>query len=255
MPELPASVRIALWVTGAWRRGDDVAAALASALPDVDHVEGDLARLEIWRDLGESALLVALPAPGDLAGLPPAPAEAVAAATGAGECVLVPGIGGMLVPQVARYGSEAEPGTLVRLRAHDADPVPRHRVEALDGADLERRLREALVEVTEELTLAGGKPFASTLARDVADTRLGGDRWGLPPGLPGRVARVVQLAGTAGAAARLGLDGPDGALDAATASRRTTLLRGLARTADRVLADATNAGCAALAGWTGDRVR
>ncbi len=254
MSELPASVRVALWVTAAWRRGGVVADAVAAALPDVDHVEGDLSRLTVWRDLGEAALLCALPAPGDVVGLPAASTEAVAAATDAGECVFVPGIGGMLVPQVGEYGSPTERGTLVHWRAHASDPVPRHRVEALDVADVERRFRGALIDVTEELTSVGGRPFASALARESADAELGG-RWGLPAGVPARVQRILQLAGTAAGAARVALDGPDGALDVATAARRAAALRRLARASDQALADATNAGCAALAGWTGQRVR
>ena len=43
----------------------------ARAHPDLDHVTGDPgARLDLWRDFGESAVLVALPRPGDLTGMP-----------------------------------------------------------------------------------------------------------------------------------------------------------------------------------------
>ena len=80
MPELPASVRLALWTTAAWNGGPSLEKALAAALPDVDHVAGDLGRLDLWHDLGERALLVALPAPGDLAGVPSARPEAQGAA-------------------------------------------------------------------------------------------------------------------------------------------------------------------------------
>ena len=252
MPELPASVRLALWTTAAWNGGGDLETAVATALPDVDHVAGDLGRLGLWRDLGERALLVALPAPGDLTGLPGAPGEAQGAAATAGECVFVPGVGGMLVPTVATYGSHAgsalDTGTRVDWKAYDADPVPQHRIEALEPSQLERHLRQELIEATEKLDRIGGRPFSSAAARDLADAALGG-RWGLPTGLPPRSQRVIALAGTVGQIVDVGLDGPDDALDTATSQSRRSLLLALQRSADRALADATNAACAVLAGW------
>ena len=56
MPELPASVRLSLWVTQAWASGASLEKAIGLAMPDVDHVAGDLAQLGLWRDLGEQAL-------------------------------------------------------------------------------------------------------------------------------------------------------------------------------------------------------
>ena len=252
MPELPASVRLALWTTAAWADGGDPRRALAAALPDVDHVAGDLGRLDLWRDLGEGALLVALPAPGDLAGVPGAPAEAQGAAAEAGECVFVPGVGGMLVPTVAVFGptsgSRLDTGTRVDWRAFDADPVPRHRVEALEPSQLERHLRHELLDATEALEKVGGQPFAGAAAREFADAALGAE-WGLPTALPARAQKVIVLAGTLGQVVDIALAGPDDALDATTSSTRRYLLQRLQRAADRALADAANAACAVLAGW------
>lgn len=252
MPELPASVRLALWTTAAWNGGSALESALTAALPDVDHVAGDLGRLELWRDLGERALLVALPAPGDLTGLPTAPPDAQGAAAAAGECVFVPGVGGLLVPTIGTYGraggTALDTGTRVDWTAYDADPVPRHRVEALEPSQLERHLRLELVEVTEALDRLGGQPFSPGAARDLAETALGG-RWGLPDGVPARAQRVIALAGTVGQIVDVGLEGPDDALNGATSSARRSLLHRLQRAADRALADATNAACAVLAGW------
>lgn len=255
MPELPASVRLSLWTTHAWASGSPVEAALGKALPDVDHVAGDLDRLTLWRELGEQALLVALPAAGDLAGVPVASAEARGAAATQGECVFVPGLGGMLVPSVSTFGAGVaattgglDIGTRVDWTAYDADPVPRHRVESLETSQLERHLREELVVATEALATAGGQPFGGSAARELADAALGG-RWGLPSGLPGRAARVIALAGTVGQIVEVALASPDGALTAAEAGQRRALLLRLQRTADRALADATNAACAVLAGW------
>lgn len=257
MPELPASVRLALWTTVAWNGGSPLESAIEAALPDVDHVDGDLGRLELWRDLGERALLVALPAPGDLTGVPGTRADAQGAAAEAGECVFVPGVGGLLVPTVATFGSAVgrsvdgsslDTGTRVDWKAYDADPVPRHKVEALEPSQLERHLRLELLEVTEGLDRVGGRPFAADAARELADAALGG-RWGLPDGVPPRALRVIALAGTVGQIVDAGLGGPDDALSTATSQARRSLLQRLQRAADRALADATNAACAALAGW------
>src|SRR6476661_1377386 len=123
MPELPASVRLSLWTTHAWATGSALENAVRRALPDVDHVEGDLDRLALWRDLGERALLVALPAPGDLVGMPRAAPEVLAAAADGGECVFVPALGGLLVPSISSFGNDARGLDGVRRRARP--PAPR----------------------------------------------------------------------------------------------------------------------------------
>lgn len=244
MFELPASLRVALWATSLLASGGDLAQVAPRALPDVDHVAGLLDRLTLWRDLGESAVLVALPGPGDVSGLPRAGSEAVDAAVEAGEAVYVPGIGGMLVPEDSTFGSS---GRRLDWHHHDADPVPVHRIEALSLRQIERRIHDVVTTAGHDLVAVGGQPFADSLAREIADNRLGG-AWGLPDDLDDRGYRVITLAGTVGAAARLGLE-HSGALDARTATDREGILRSLTRTADSVLADAANAACAQIAGW------
>src|SRR5689334_8958529 len=223
MPELPASVRLSLWTTHAWATGAPVLDAIGRALPDIDHVAGDLDRLTLWHDLGEQALLVALPAPGDLVGVPAASTEAQGAAAVGGECVFVPGLGGMLVPTISTFGAGSEGGldlgTRVDWTAYDAEPVPRHRVEALEPSQLERHLRDEIRAATEAIDAVGGQPFGATAARELADAALGG-RWGLPTGLPGRAARVIALAGTIATVVDVALAAGDGALTAAEAGAR-----------------------------------
>jgi hypothetical protein len=252
MPELPACVRLALWTTHAWANGSPLEDAVARALPDVDHVGGDLERLSLWHDLGEHALLVALPAPGDPTGMPGTSPEALGAAADAGECVFVPGLGGMLVPTISTFGAGQgvglDVGTRVDWAAYEADPVPRHRVEAVDVSQLERHLRQELMDVTERLETVGGQPFAREAARELADTALGG-RWGLPAGLPGRTARVIALASTVGSIVDLALTVPDGSLSATQSVARNGHLRTLGRVADHALAESANAAVSVLAGW------
>lgn len=248
MPELPASVRVALWVTHAWTGRMPLTSALERALPDIDHVTGLVEQLRVWQDLGEGALLAALPSPGDAAGLPRTGPVALEDAVAAGEAVFVPGIGGMLVPHASTFGSPGATGHRIDWVAHEAASVPTHRVESLTPGDLERRLQLAMREAAADGERVGGQPFVGSMAREVADARLGGD-WALPESVPERARRVIVTAGTAAVVAELGLTGPDGAVDVATRSARDTVLRRLGREADAVLAEATNAACAAVAGW------
>jgi hypothetical protein len=184
--------------------------------------------------------------------MPGAPAPALGAAAESGECAFVPGVGGLLVPMVADYGpatgSALDTGTRVDWTAYDADPVPRHLVEALEPSQLERHLRLELIEATEALDTVGGRPFAADVARELADAALGG-RWAVPDGLPARAQRVIALAGTVAQIVDVALEGPDDAIDVGTSQTRRMLLRRLGRSAERALADATNAACAVLAGW------
>ena len=244
MLELPGSLRVALWATSVLAAGGDLSQVAPRALPDVDHVSGLADRLALWRDLGEAAVLVALPGPGDVAGLPQTDAQTRDAAVEAGEAVFVPGIGGLLIPEHSTFGSS---GRRVDWHHHDASPVPVHRVEALSHRQLERRLLEVVTTAQRDLEDVGGHPFADSLARELADSRLGG-AWGLPDGIDDRAYRVITLAGTAATAARLGLEHV-GATGARTAAEREGVLRGLVHSADGILADAANAACAQLAGW------
>ncbi|MCE1178687.1 MAG: hypothetical protein LWW86_06595 [Micrococcales bacterium] len=248
MPELPASVRLSLWVTRAWRDGSEVPAAVAHALPDVDHLDDGWQVLTTWGELGEQALLVALPGPGRTAGMPRTSPEGLGAAVEAGECLVVPGIGGVLVPRLAAYGSPGDEGWRVGWQRFDAEPMPRHVVEALEVSPLERTLRSALMDATDSLEAAGGQPFLGSAAAELAEARLE-TRWGLPDGIPARHARVISLAGTVSRLAETGLTASDGALDAGTSARRGALLTSLLATSEQVLADATNAACAVIAGW------
>ena len=83
---------------------------MARALPDLDHVAGDLARLDVWRELGEQALFVALPRPGDVSRMPRGVDRGHRAAADAGECVFVAGLGGVLVPTLSEFGPEGDVG-------------------------------------------------------------------------------------------------------------------------------------------------
>ncbi|GAA6526793.1 hypothetical protein [Intrasporangium sp. DVR] len=251
MSELPASVRLALWVTAAWNGAVSPSDALARSFPDLDHVAGDLGRLDVWRDLGERALFVALPRPGDTSRMPRCSVPAAALAAEAGECVFVPSIGGLLIPTVAPFGPEGDTGWRADWFAHDAQPVPRHRLEMIDLRDVERTLLTGLRELTEAFERVGGAPWSGA-GRSEAEAALDSHGWGLPDDTPARALRVMALAATAGRladrAARLTALGSDG-LDAGTSVTREVLLRQLSGHSDDALADATNVAVMSLAGW------
>ena len=247
MAELPASVRIALWVTHAWSGATTVTDAVARALPDIDHTEGLVEQLDLWHDLGESALLVALPGPGDTAGLPRSGPVATGAAVDAGEALFVPALGGLLVPEHSTFGSAGAEGHRIDWMAHDADPVPPHRLEALEPSQIERHLRRRMLQAIDELDAIGGTPWADDLSRDLLDDRLGTD-WALPPSLPDRARTTIGLAAILSLAASMG-HRASGTLSAAHEQSRSSALSALRRDAERALAGATNAACAAVAGW------
>lgn len=244
-------MRLALWVTASWHGDLTTRDALARAFPDLDHVAGDLGRLDVWRDLGEAALFVALPRPGDLSRMPRGSAAATAHAADAGECVFVAGIGGVLVPTLAEFGPEGDVGVRADWTAYEAEPVPRHRMEMLDLREIERDLMTRLREHTVRFEEVGGQPWG-TAARAEAQADLDTALWGIPRSTSGRALRVMSLAANLSrvahrTAARTDLGA--GGLDAVTVSSRTRLLRDLAADADAALADATNVAVMAVAGW------
>jgi hypothetical protein len=248
MPELPASVRIALWATSAWARGASLENAMESALPDVDAVGPGIRTLELWRDLGERTVLVALPVSGDLTSLPGCDAETRAAAVEAEECLVAPGLGALLIPSWSTFGAPgatgADSGSRLDWTAHDCEAVPTHRVAALDPRESTRLLTTTVLETTEHLDALGGRPFDATAAREALPRP---ETWALPDELPAAALRAITFAAAISAAAAAGLDGPQDGPDAWTQQRRLELLRGLHRAAERALADATNAGVSAVA--------
>lgn len=250
MSSLPLSVRLALWVTASWRGDVALEDAMAVAHPDIDHVTGDLGRVSLWRDFGESALLVALPRPGDITGMPQTSGETAGEAAAAGECVFVPGMGGMLVPTLTAFGPEGDEGTAAAWTAYDSAPMARHVLEAIDLGDLERTLALTVAEWATALESVEGRPWSSG-PRDEAERRLGRDPWGLPAGIPPRAVRVMTSAARVGIIAEQGLRmaaaGPT--LDIHSSSRREVGLRRLESAADAALAGATNVAVMSLAGW------
>ncbi len=253
MTSLPASVRVALWATAGLAGELPMQDVAGRALPDVDHVAGDLDRLRTWHDFGESAVLVALPRPGDLTGMPRGSLELSGAATDAGECVFVPGLGGALVPTVEDYGPEGDRGTQVIWTAYDCDPTPIHRLEAVALADVELRLRQDLLGLTADLEAVDALPLAGGALRQAAVEGVRARDWAIPEGLPQRALRIITLSARIAGVAELGLDAGLESADGASTQRRREVLQRVLAAADAALAEATNVACLNLAGLRQDR--
>jgi hypothetical protein len=250
MPALPLSVRFALWATVSVRGDLDPDDAVASAHVDVDDVSGEPAgRLELWRDFGESAVLVALPRPGDLTGMPVAGPDGAGAAADAGECVFVPGMGGLLVPTISAFGPEGDEGTAVDWGAYDSEPVPRHRLEALSLRELDHELAEAVRDGSATLEAVDGLPW-SAQPREHTERRLEMRTWGVPPETSPRALRVMLTAARVAIIVDEGLRlAATPSLDVHSSGRREAGLRSLQSVADRALAGASNLAAMELAEW------
>lgn len=250
MPALPLAVRFALWATVSVRGEVDPDDAVVAAHRDVDDITGEPAgRLELWRDFGESAVLVALPRPGDLTGMPRSGLDGAGAAADAGECVFVPGMGGLLVPTLTSFGPEGDEGTSVDWAAYDSEPVARHRLEALSLRELDHELVAAVSDGAAALEAVDGLPW-SAQPREQTERRLEMRTWGVPPATSPRALRVMLMAARVGVIVEEGLRlAATPALDVHSSGRREAGLRSLQTVADRVLSGATNLAVMELAGW------
>ncbi|HZE65814.1 MAG TPA: hypothetical protein VE081_04235 [Sporichthyaceae bacterium] len=190
------------------------------------------------RSAGVRGLLLVLPVPGDLSGLP-GPSGFNNRALDAGQAVLT--LGGNpqgLVPGVDPVDPDGPPGTVVRW--HVEPVAARVGYHLLSLAEAERELSETLREVTvalAELDLARWRP---QLAEALGEIRSGNGAPGLAPGYPGRAHRVLASAQRLAAIADLVRSDPAGAAGAGSTATRDALLRPLATAARRATVAAFN---------------
>ena len=262
MLDLPRSARLAAWgtaaLTGRVRREDAARAVVAtdeahavqdlpSAVQPEDDVPAVVALLAALRGAGAEGLRVALPAPGDPAGLP-GPAAFNAEALEAGEAVLVEGelllphgVGRLgLVPQVTEFGSAWEPGASVTWLVAPvlAPPAP----DGTSLADAERSLRSALAEAVRalaDLDVARWREDAADRITAVRDGAL--SLAALPPDADPRALRVAASAARVRAIVALAVEDDGAAVTGYEASSRARSLREVDAVARRALAVAVNA--------------
>lgn len=248
MPELPASVRVAVWASSALAGRLPVAQVAARALPDLDHVVGLEATLTLWRDLGEQVVLVALPRPGDVSSMPRGGTDLLDAATTAQEMVFVPGVGAACVPTITAYGPEGDQGWQADWTAYDAEPTPAHRVQQVDLSQVELSLRQDLAAITTELAAVPGAPVGAELTEALTRDRMDA-QWGMPSEVPRRALRVIELSGSVLTLAEAGQDTRLQTVDSSSTLQRERILAGLAGRAAQSLAAATNVAALHAAGW------
>jgi hypothetical protein len=192
---------------------------------------------------------VALPRPGNLSGMPRGSPELIAAATDAGECVYVPGVGGALVPTIEHFGPAGDQGTQVTWAAYEAEPVPAHTLEALSLSEIELGFRQKLMEHTRVIEALDTGQWAGSPFRTMADEAVPG-RWGLPEGLPSRATRIITMAALVGVATELGLSvqAQSQVLTAVVAEQRRRSLCDLDAIADTAMAAAATVAALSMAG-------
>ncbi len=245
--DLPRSVQLALWLPHA-RTAAGVARAVEVVLEDdephtvagPDAPAPDLGGLLAAWGGRVREVAAALPAPGDVAGVPAAVSEA---AVEAGECVLVTTDSGAYaaVPDVTEFGSEAEPGHLVRWSVAAVPPWSLAVTGAVGTlADAEQELRGALLTATEaldSLAVAQWRPEAAE-----ALTALRAMPWHLPPALDPRRARVLALAARLRMIIMLATTDDGGAVNLWQADQRSAALRHVEHAARRAVCAATFVG-------------
>lgn len=246
MTILPASVRVALWSSAALAGRVDIASIPRHALPDMDHCDGLVQTVELWRDLGERVVVPALPRPGSTAGMPTGSAELTAAATAAGELVYVPGLGGAAVPRIEEFGPQGDTGWQALWQRYDADPMPIHRLQALDLPAIELQLRRRIGSLTEALERTDAPLLVGAGIEDGLRGGLDGD-WGLPDGIPARAVRLIALSGRLAAVAEAGDDPRLHSAHAAATSQREMLLREVTEISAVALAESATVACLAIA--------
>ncbi len=255
---LPRSARLAAWGTAVLASRAEIQLAVKAVTGDDEPHEVN-AEVEVGAVLGlpekggltellttllrhgAPGLSVALPAPGDVLGLP-GPPTFNSAALEAGECVLVgpgpgPAIG--IVPRVTEFGSVYEPGAMVHWQAH---AVGRRRVTDLGSVgEADRELRTALTDATQELARLDIARWREDAADRVASIRDGGlERGMLPPSTPRRCVRVLATAARVRAIVELASEDDGAAVNSHEAARRTQALRRLDAVSRRAMVAAVN---------------
>ncbi len=250
MLEVPRSLRLAAWGAAVVRREADVARAVAAVEgSDEPHVvtgvpgaagDGLADLLAHLRTGGATGVRAALPAPGDVLGLP-GPAAFNTAALAAGECVLVDGTAAPLglVPEVTAFGSAWETGHLVAWQGSVVELRPGSGVGQLSEVD--RELRTAMVSATEQLQRLDVARGRDDAAPAIAQSRDGGRERGVrPPSAGARSVRVLATALRLRAIVELATLDDGAAVSGWEADRRREALRGLDAVARRAMVAAVN---------------
>lgn len=234
---LPRSVVLALWL-GAGSRGAGAEHAARVVQGDdephtVDGLGGEanlVTLVEAWGGAASArratAVAALLPAPGDAAGVP---AEIALDAVEAGECVLVENAAGAFaaVPVVERFGSDLEPGHLVRWLVRPVEPWRLRLLGTLGTLEeAERGLRTALGTAVEALDALDVSRWREDAAVEIARLREPVDLSPvLPPVLDPRRVRALSQAVRLHAIVQLASADDGGAVNVWQSDQRGAALR------------------------------
>ncbi|MFC5379630.1 hypothetical protein [Aquipuribacter nitratireducens] len=202
-------------------------------LPDPGYLSDLLVLLAAAGEEAPVRVSCALPAPGDVRGVP-GPAAVLAAAVEAGGCVVVDGLpdragpaGLALVPEVEEFGPEGDVGAHVTWRVHRTDrpASPVH----TSVAEADREFRSALAEATDAIERLD---VASWRDDPAAALRQGGaTSQRLPGTLPPRALRLLTRAEHVLAILDAAAVDPGGTVSGWEAAERAAALAGLSRAA------------------------
>ncbi|GMA26269.1 hypothetical protein GCM10025864_40280 [Luteimicrobium album] len=257
-PALARSTLLALWLalgprdtasrTRAARlvQGDDEPHEVAGLDPEDERAARDAdgppngvgTLLAAWS--GADAVVALLPEAGRAAAVPAAVSHA---AVETGECVLVElrGRAFAAVPEVRRFGSDFEPGHLVRWDVVEVDPWQTRVLGAVGTVeDAERELRAALVTATEALdsldVASWREDAADTIARLRGPVDLGAS---VPAALDPRRVRALSQAVRLRTIVQLATVDDGGAVNVWQSDQRGAALHQVGEAARRALEAAT----------------
>jgi len=257
-PALPRSTLLALWLalgprdaaslTRAARlvQGDDEPHEVEGLDPDDERAARDADGpphgvgylLAAWA--GADAVVALLPAAGRAAAVP---ASVSHAAVDAGECVLVERRGRAFaaVPEVRRFGSELEPGHLVRWDVVEVEPWQTRVLGAVGTVeDAERDLRRALITATEALDSLDVASWREDAADAIARLRAPVDlAASVPAALDARRVRALSQAVRLRTIVELATVDDGGAINLWQSDQRGAALQTVGEAARRALEAAT----------------
>lgn len=206
--------------------------------------------LPVLRTRGVTAVRIALPVPGDVAGLPGDAELRARALDAGGAAVAVSGSSCLLafVPAVVEHGSPVEGVTVtVRWAAYDCAGEDRAGEPSryLPVAEADHGLRRAVVESAEELArldVARWRPEIAEALTDLrVDARRGHDEGReLPPGWPARARDLLGRADTLGRVVALARGGPGAEVTGEQTRGRVAALVSLERAVRRARLAAYN---------------
>lgn len=239
----PLAAWAAAWLAGLAPSDEVLRAAVGDDQPH--HVVGLPGGSETCAPLSEvliewrrrvARVLVVLPVPGDIRGVP-GPAAFRSAALEAGEAVVGGGLG--LVPDVFAHAVSSAP-TSVTWRAFEVgDPPP----DPWDVQQAQHELADTIRDCASVLAAADVASGTDAMGEALADARRAGERPNLPPGFPPAAVRLVAQAERLHAILDVAaLDPVGGATDRAGISARADALRPLATAVRRARLAGYNAG-------------